>query len=37
MLYVIYAEDVADSLDKRQSVRPALLARYNCYVMKGVC
>ncbi|EJQ2006616.1 YciI family protein [Cronobacter sakazakii] len=27
MLYVIYAEDVADSLDKRQSVRPAHLAR----------
>ncbi|MDK1114119.1 hypothetical protein QMS76_06405, partial [Cronobacter sakazakii] len=25
MLYVIYAEDVADSLDKRQSVRPAHL------------
>ncbi|MBF3332801.1 YciI family protein, partial [Leptospira borgpetersenii serovar Ballum] len=27
MLYVIYAEDVADSQDKRQSVRPAHLAR----------
>lgn len=27
MLYVIYAEDIADSLDKRQSVRPAHLAR----------
>ncbi|KNC09517.1 hypothetical protein AC791_12785 [Klebsiella sp. RIT-PI-d] len=27
MLYVIYAEDVADSLQKRQSVRPAHLAR----------
>jgi len=27
MLYVIYAEDVADSLEKRQSVRPAHLAR----------
>ena len=27
MLYVIYSEDVADSLEKRQSVRPAHLAR----------
>lgn len=27
MLYVIYAEDVADSLEKRQAVRPAHLAR----------
>lgn len=27
MLYVIYAEDNADSLEKRQSVRPAHLAR----------
>lgn len=27
MFYVIYSEDVADSLDKRQSVRPAHLAR----------
>ncbi|SNY74837.1 YciI family protein [Enterobacter sp. CC120223-11] len=27
MLYVIYAEDVADSLEKRLSVRPAHLAR----------
>ncbi|MEN3754087.1 YciI family protein [Mangrovibacter yixingensis] len=27
MLYVIYAEDVANSLDKRMSVRPAHLAR----------
>lgn len=27
MFYVIYAEDVADSLDKRLSVRPAHLAR----------
>ncbi|MCS2147498.1 YciI family protein [Scandinavium manionii] len=27
MLYVIYAEDVADSLEKRSSVRPAHLAR----------
>ncbi len=27
MLYVIYAEDVADSLQKRLSVRPAHLAR----------
>ena len=27
MLYVIYAEDVADALEKRQSVRPAHLAR----------
>jgi len=27
VLYVIYAEDVADSLEKRQSVRPAHLAR----------
>ncbi|ORM69958.1 YciI family protein [Pantoea rwandensis] len=27
MLYVIYAEDTADSLDKRNSVRPAHLAR----------
>ncbi|HDR2410999.1 YciI family protein [Enterobacter bugandensis] len=27
MLYVIYSEDVADSLDKRLSVRPAHLAR----------
>ncbi|ELY3982963.1 YciI family protein [Cronobacter muytjensii] len=27
MLYVIYAEDVADSLEKRHSVRPAHLAR----------
>ena len=27
MLYVIYSEDVADSLEKRQSVRPAPLAR----------
>lgn len=27
MLYVIYAEDTPDSLEKRQSVRPAHLAR----------
>ncbi|MBV4366984.1 YciI family protein [Erwinia sp. BNK-24-b] len=27
MLYVIYAEDNADSLEKRQAVRPAHLAR----------
>ncbi|EMN5764594.1 YciI family protein [Enterobacter hormaechei] len=27
MLYVIYAEDVPDSLEKRLSVRPAHLAR----------
>ncbi|WP_267410484.1 YciI family protein [Pantoea sp. GM_Pan_4] len=27
MLYVIYAEDTADSLKKRNSVRPAHLAR----------
>ena len=27
MFYVIYSEDVADSLAKRQSVRPAHLAR----------
>ncbi|MFK8257116.1 YciI family protein [Erwinia sp. AnSW2-5] len=27
MLYVIYAEDNADSLDKRTAVRPAHLAR----------
>jgi len=27
VLYVIYSEDVADSLDKRLSVRPAHLAR----------
>lgn len=27
MLYVIYAEDIADSLEKRLSVRPAHLAR----------
>jgi hypothetical protein len=27
VLYVIYSEDVADSLEKRQSVRPAHLAR----------
>jgi len=27
VLYVIYAEDNADSLEKRQSVRPAHLAR----------
>lgn len=27
MLYIIYAEDNADSLEKRQSVRPAHLAR----------
>ncbi|HAT1610370.1 TPA: YciI family protein [Raoultella planticola] len=27
MLYVIYAEDIADSLEKRVSVRPAHLAR----------
>lgn len=27
MLYVIYAEDIANSLDKRLSVRPAHLAR----------
>ena len=27
MLYVIYAEDIADSLAKRLSVRPAHLAR----------
>ena len=27
VLYVIYAEDVADSLEKRLSVRPAHLAR----------
>ena len=28
MLYVIYAEDIADSLEKRTSVRPAHLARF---------
>lgn len=27
MLYVIYAEDIADSLEKRLAVRPAHLAR----------
>ncbi|WP_297198710.1 YciI family protein [uncultured Pluralibacter sp.] len=27
MFYVIYAEDIADSLEKRLSVRPAHLAR----------
>ncbi|CAK6492399.1 Protein YciI [Pantoea sp. Nvir] len=27
MLYIIYAEDTADSLEKRTSVRPAHLAR----------
>lgn len=27
MLYVVYAEDIADSLEKRLSVRPAHLAR----------
>ena len=27
VLYVIYSEDVADSLEKRQCVRPAHLAR----------
>ncbi len=27
MLYVIYAEDAADSLEKRMAVRPAHLAR----------
>ena len=27
MLYVIYAEDIADTLEKRLSVRPAHLAR----------
>ncbi|WP_439212164.1 YciI family protein [Duffyella gerundensis] len=27
MLYVIYAEDTADSLEKRMAVRPAHLAR----------
>lgn len=27
MLYVIYAEDIADSLEKRLSVRPGHLAR----------
>lgn len=27
MLYIIYAEDNADSLEKRQAVRPAHLAR----------
>lgn len=27
MFYVIYSEDVADSTEKRQSVRPAHLAR----------
>ena len=27
MFYVIYSEDVADSLENRQSVRPAHLAR----------
>ncbi|MTH46311.1 YciI family protein [Intestinirhabdus alba] len=27
MLYIIYAQDIADSLDKRLSVRPAHLAR----------
>ena len=27
MLYLIYAEDTADSLEKRNSVRPAHLAR----------
>ena len=27
MFYVIYSEDVADSPEKRQSVRPAHLAR----------
>jgi uncharacterized protein YciI len=27
VFYVIYSEDVADSLEKRQAVRPAHLAR----------
>lgn len=35
MFYVIYSEDVADSLEKRQSVRPAHLARLQLPVMKA--
>ncbi|EOW6733039.1 YciI family protein [Cronobacter dublinensis] len=35
MLYVIYAEDVADSLEKRQSVRPAHLARLQLLYDEG--
>ncbi|MCK7146664.1 YciI family protein [Enterobacter bugandensis] len=35
MLYVIYSEDVADSLEKRLSVRPAHLARLQLLQDKG--
>ena len=37
MLYVIYSEDVADSLEKRLSVRPAHLARLQLLGTKAVC
>ncbi|EPY4327769.1 YciI family protein [Klebsiella variicola] len=35
MLYVIYAEDIADSLEKRLSVRPAHLARLQLLLDEG--
>ena len=35
MLYVIYAEDVPDSLEKRLSVRPAHLARLQLLQYEG--
>ena len=37
MLYVIYAEDIADSLEKRLSVRPRISRVYNSYTMKADC
>ncbi|WPO97054.1 YciI family protein [Buttiauxella sp. HR94] len=35
MLYVIYAEDIANSLEKRLSVRPAHLARLQLLSNEG--
>lgn len=35
MWYVIYAEDVANSLDKRKQARPAHLARLNALLDEG--
>ncbi|GAD00929.1 YciI family protein [Agarivorans albus] len=35
MWYVIYAEDVANSLDKRKQARPAHLERLNALLSEG--
>jgi hypothetical protein len=37
VLYVIYAEDIADSLEKRLSVRPPIWRVCNYYMMKVAC